>query len=169
MASFELRTSTREDDYQELALFQKNAFSFAGTDPRLSALQSPEYYRWKYDTPVGPALTGRIMDNNKLVSVVAAVPTVLTCGNRTVRSWQLCDLATHPEHRRTGHMLQLLASMISALPQDDVIFCFPNARSFPALLRSGMQPAAELRLWVAPVLATATPPPDYSVAFCSPP
>ena len=62
-------------------------------------------------------------------------------------------------------MQQLLASMISALPQDDVVFCFPNARSFPALLRSGMQPAGELRLWVSPVLATATPPPDYSVGF----
>jgi GNAT superfamily N-acetyltransferase len=165
MASFELRTSTREDDYQELALFQRQAFSADGTDPRLSSLQLLDYYRWKYDASAGAALTGRIIDNGKLTSVVAAVPLHLCGESTTVGGWQLRDIATHPEHRQKGHMQRLLASTISALPQEDVAFCFPNARSLPALLKSGMRRAGQLRLWTAPVLAMATGKPNYAVGF----
>ena len=137
MTGLKVKIEVTENDSEATARFQRNAFSSDAPDPRVAALQTPAYYHWKYNTPFGQATVGRVLLDGSTVSHLAAIPTILSDGREVTRAWQLCDIATHPGHRGAGYFRCLLGEWLGTLPERDLVYCFPNARSLPILLASG--------------------------------
>lgn len=147
MADHDITVRDGEPDFGELARFQQHAFASGSHDARRIALQSPAYYQWKYNTPVGVAkiATGRV--GGVRVSHLAAIPSILSDGREEINAWQLCDIATRADVRRRGYFRRLLDVLLDSLPDADLVYCLPNARSLPLLAQAGFVRAGELRLW----------------------
>jgi hypothetical protein len=147
-------TDSASLDYDEFVSFQQRAFADVKGIVRADTVQTIPYYRWKYDTPWGSAKLAIAAINGEMASGVAAVPWPLTDGIDVRSGWQICDIATHPDRRRQGLFRRCLRDLLSSLPTNSVIFCFPNRQSFPALVGMGFVQTGVLRLWasISPLL-----------------
>jgi hypothetical protein len=154
MLSFEL-TNIDALDYRDFAEFQRNARHGKLSILQPTEIQTPEYYQWKYRTPWGAAKLSTAAVGRTLVAAIAAVPYPLTDGIKTRLAWQICDIATRLDQRRKGLFKRCMANLLSALPPDALLFCFPNAESFRPMTAVGFVPNGALRLWLslAPLLA----------------
>jgi hypothetical protein len=87
---------------------------------------------------------------------VAAIPVMLCEDGYETRAWQICDIATHPEHRGRSFFRRALDALLQAIPAQSLVFCMPNMRSHPLLLKCGFKPVGKLDLWVSlsPLLST---------------
>jgi hypothetical protein len=136
-------------DYDEFVNFQQRAFTNLNGVVPAKTIQTIPYYRWKYHTPLGPAKLAIGTIKGEMVAGVAVIPWPLTDGLNVRRGWQICDIATHPDHRQQGLFRRCLRDLLSSLPTDSVVFCFPNQQSFPALVATGLVQTGALRLWVS--------------------
>ena len=136
-------------DYDEFVNFQQRAFADLSGIVPANTIQTIPYYRWKYRTPWGPAKLAIAAINGETAAGVAAVPWPLTDGVNERSGWQICDIATHPDRRHQGLFRRCLGDLLSSLPTDSVVFCFPNRQSFPALVGMGFVQTGALRLWVS--------------------
>jgi hypothetical protein len=82
---------------------------------------------------------------------VAAIPVILHEDQREMKAWQICDIATHPEHRGRSFFRRALEALLQAIPARSLVFCMPNARSHPLLQKCGFKPAGKLGLWASPL------------------
>jgi hypothetical protein len=136
-------------DYDEFVNFQQRAFADLNGIVPANAIQTIPYYRWKYHTPWGPAKIAIAAINGEMAAGVAAIPWPLTDGINERSGWQICDIATHPDRRHQGLFRRCLSGLLSSLPTNSVVFCFPNRQSFPALVGMGFVQTGALRLWVS--------------------
>jgi hypothetical protein len=141
-------------DLEKFVRFQRRAYSENRGIIGASSIQTAEYYRWKYHAPWGIAKVSTAEIDATLVSAVAAIPYPLIDRTNEQMGWQLCDIATHSTYRRQGLFRRCLSALISTLPPNSMIFCFPNRQSFVPLIRMGFVTNGALRLWVsvAPLL-----------------
>jgi hypothetical protein len=136
-------------DYDEFVSFQRRAFADLSGIVRANTIQTIPYYRWKYRTPWGPAKLAIAAINGEIAAGVAAIPWPLTDGINERSGWQICDIATHPDRRHQGLFRRCLGELLSSLPANSVVFCFPNRQSFPTLVGMGFVQTGALRLWVS--------------------
>jgi Acetyltransferase (GNAT) domain len=136
-------------DYDEFVSFQRRAFANISGIVRPNTIQTIPYYRWKYRTPWGPAKLAIAAINGDMAAGVAAIPWPLTDGVNERSGWQICDIATHPHRRHQGLFRRCLGELLSSLPTNSVVFCFPNRQSFPPLVGMGFVQTGALRLWVS--------------------
>jgi Acetyltransferase (GNAT) domain len=136
-------------DYDEFVSFQQRAFADVKGIVRANTIQTIPYYRWKYHPPWGSAKLAIAVINGEMAAGVAAVPWPLTDGIDVRSGWQICDIATRPDRRQQGLFRRCLRDLLSSLPPNSVIFCFPNRQSFPALVDMGFVQTGALRLWAS--------------------
>jgi hypothetical protein len=82
--------------------------------------------------------------------MLAAVPFKLATADAT--AWQICDIASDPEFRQRGLFARCL-ELVREAAADDVMFCFPNARSRRGLDKAGYSVVSRMRLQVRPIFA----------------
>jgi hypothetical protein len=155
-------------DYDEFVRFQQRAFAELKGIVRANTIQTIPYYRWKYHTPWGSAKLAMASINGELAASVAAVPWPLTDGADAQSGWQVCDIATHPDRRQQGLFRRCLGDLLSSLPTNSVVFCFPNRQSFSALVGMGFVQTGALRLWVSisPLLGMGRGPETGTDSTC---
>ena len=136
-------------DYDEFVNFQQRAFADLNGIVRANTIQTIPYYRWKYHTPWGAAKLAIARINGEMVAGIAAIPWPLSDGVNVRSGWQICDIATHPHRRHQGLFRRCLRDLLSSLPTNSVVFCFPNRQSFPTLVGMGFVQTGALRLWVS--------------------
>jgi hypothetical protein len=142
-------TDSASLDYDEFVRFQQRAFGELKGIVRAKTIQTIPYYRWKYHTPWGSAKLAIASIDGELAASIAAVPWLLTDGVDVQSGWQICDIATHPDRRQQGLFRRCLSDVLSSLPTNSVVFCFPNRHSFRALVGMGFVQTGTLRLWVS--------------------
>jgi GNAT superfamily N-acetyltransferase len=133
----------------EIVSLQRGAFADQNGPITAASIQTADYYSWKYEGPHGFARVALARDASDLVAMVAAVPIILGDGVETRRFWQLCDIATRPDHRRRGLFGTCVETLAQALAGEP-IFCLPNKRSRAGLAAARFQLIANLDLWIRP-------------------
>lgn len=116
-----------------------------------------DFYIWKHWTPAGRALIASVRQNADVVAIVAASPVRIVCPTGIVRAWQIGDIATVPEFRSRGLFRQSLESLRRAIPDGELMFCFPNPSALPEFLRQGFCPVGELACHARPVMPWVVP------------
>jgi hypothetical protein len=137
-------------DFEELASFQRRAFGLPWLNPERARLQRPQYYRWKYSPPAGPANLATIRCNGDLVATAAAVPVTIVSGGHRVRAWQVCDIATDARFRKRGLFSRCLDAL-SAASNGETMFCVPNRQSRAGMTRAGFSARSTFGLYLSPI------------------
>jgi hypothetical protein len=138
-------------DFDELASFQRRAFGFPWLTPERARLQRPQYYRWKYSPPAGPAHLAPIRCNGELAVTAAAVPVAVVSGQHRARVWQVCDIATDARFRKQGLFSRCLDAL-SAASNGEMMFCVPNRQSRVGLTRAGFSAQSTFGVYLSPIL-----------------
>jgi GNAT superfamily N-acetyltransferase len=90
-----------------------------------------------------------------IVACVAAWPAPMRLGAARLRAAQLVNLMTDESYRRLGLFTRLLHALERRLAMSgyDVLYCFPNDQSAPALIgRNGWLDAGEVAIWKRAVI-----------------
>ena len=135
------------------AEFQKAAFqdlllNSKATDSHMN----PEFYKWKYCTPVGNGKIARVMDGDKILSSSAMIPFNVHFGMSILKGWHCLDVATLPQERRKGYFLATLKTLKSSIGENEVFFAFPNSGSIPSFKKLGCVENTILTTWINPFI-----------------
>lgn len=151
---FEVKVVEPESlDLDVYAGLQKAAFADIMEERKASTdFMTPEYYRWKYNPPAGPAKIALVYHGSRPVAANAMFPLEIRFGKRRYRGYQSCDTATLPSSRGRGLFFQCLNALLDILDADDLFFGFPNANSIGGFVKIGWRKIAEIRTWVKPLL-----------------
>ena len=131
-------------DFEEYATMQAEAFAEVVGAHGMSSLNTPEYYRWKYNTPWGSAFIATVRIDQKLVAANAMYPLRIIGGGDSVIGWQSCDTATLPEARGQGLFMKCLRALQEQLSDESIFFGFPNLNSVRGFDKLGWQSREEL-------------------------
>lgn len=138
-------------DYASYAAFQREAFrDLLDRSGASDVHMTPEFYRWKYNPPAGPAHLASIIEGDRRLSSSAMLPLFISVGGENGIGWHFLDVATLPEERRKGHLLATLQRLIEAVPPGDLMFAFPNSGSIGAFLKLGFRESGVVTTWVNP-------------------
>lgn len=94
----------RNIDLMAYAAMQRSSFAemleaYGVTD----SFMTPEYYRWKYESPWGEAKIAVVTEQGEMVASNAMLPYVLRREGDSFRAWQSMDTATIPKARGKGY------------------------------------------------------------------
>lgn len=131
-------------DFDEYAAMQAEAFAEVVGAHGMGSLNTPDYYRWKYNTPWGSAFIATVRKDQKLVAANAMYPLRIIGGTDSVIGWQSCDTATLPEARGQGLFMQCLHALQENLSDESIFFGFPNLNSVRGFEKLGWQRREEL-------------------------
>jgi hypothetical protein len=125
-----------EIDFETYAAFQREAYrDLLARTNATDAHMTPEYYRWKYNPPDGPARIARVISGKETLSSSAMLPLRISFGGRSVIGWHCVDVATLPKQRRRGRFSATLRALMETIPQGDILFAFPNSGSIVSFLK----------------------------------
>ena len=131
-------------DFDEYAAMQAEAFAEVVGAHGMGFLNTPEYYRWKYNTPWGTAFIATVRKDQKLVAANAMYPLRIIARGNSVMGWQSCDTATLPEARGQGLFMKCLHALQEQLSDESIFFGFPNLNSVRGFEKLGWQRREEL-------------------------
>lgn len=107
--------------------------------------------RWRFGSlPDGMAPGMVAVHAGAIVACIAAWPAPMRSGAARLRAAQLVNLMTDESYRRLGLFTRLLHALEWRLATSghDVLYCFPNDQSAPALMgRAGWLDAGEVAIW----------------------
>lgn len=136
-------------DLERYARLQREAFQDILAASGVSDhFMTPEYYKWKYYPPAGPAKIAVVIEDNAMVSSNAILPFQLAYGDKTVIGWQSCDSATLPQARGKSHHTRCLISLKEELKDNEVCFGFPNKNSIHNFRKLGFKNETIVTTWI---------------------
>ena len=135
-------------DFGEFVRLQREAFAAVIGDASMVDALSEPYYRWKYAPPAGQAKIALVRDQGRLVAANSMFPLQVRYAGTTVRAWQSCDTATHPDARRKGYFMKCLAALREELGAGEIFFGFPNKNSSPGFLNFGWKLRGDVGTWL---------------------
>lgn len=96
---------------------------------------SAELWRWQYIQ--GAAISDVAVISDRIIGHLASLPVRLDRGTQTAAASVWIDLMVHPEHRNLELFLDLAEAHRAHCAQAgrDMLFAFPNDRSYPLLKR----------------------------------
>lgn len=149
MASLTLRSAVPEDGAAVRSLF-------AATHAR----ELPEdLWRWRYHgRPGQPSVCTVAAEPGFVAAHVGALLSPADGRGRELRLALWADLMTHPERRDLGLFMDLAETNLAACRDAgaDLVYAFPNDRSFPLLKRLlGFHDLGDLKAYEAPLAALA--------------
>ena len=148
MAAFELVDGDHLD-YDAFVDLQREAYANLLSTLKVSNVyMSPEFYRWKFHPPAGPAQIVIVREGNRIVSTNAMIPVEISIGQHMIRGWQACDAATLVTAQRKGYSSGCLRTLVEALKTDEVLFLFPNKNSIRYVDAMGAQNKGVITTWV---------------------
>jgi len=116
-----------ELDFEEYTRMQRESFAELIRRSGVSdSYLTPEYFRWKYNPPAGPARIAVAFEDGAMVGSNAMYPMILTGGGAAVKGWQACDTATIPRCRGRGHIIGCLKALEGEVGPGEIFFGFPN-------------------------------------------
>jgi hypothetical protein len=118
-----------ELDYVEFSGLQQEAFADVPGQTERLLIQTPDYYRWKYNAPAGTAKIALARIDGELVAANAMFPLTISAGPIRIPGWQSCDTATHPKARGKWLFSKCLHELKAVLGQDEFFFGYPNKNS----------------------------------------
>ncbi|MCX5796545.1 MAG: GNAT family N-acetyltransferase [Elusimicrobia bacterium] len=125
-----------------------------------------DLWDWRYrGGPEGGALIDVAVDDGRVVGHLAALPVRLERGERTLAAALWVDLMVHPAHRNLDVFLEMAEANRAhcAAAGRELLFAFPNDRSFPLLKRMLDWHAVEdVAALEAPLSGLAQPGPPAS-------
>lgn len=131
-------------DYTEYARLQQDAFADIAANSGTPFVQSPEYFRWKYNPPAGDAKVALIRDEEGLLAANAMYPLALRDGAALQVGWQSCDTATRPRGRGKGYFMACLKALSQQMEPGTLFFGFPNGNSIHGFRKLGWTVNAHL-------------------------
>jgi GNAT superfamily N-acetyltransferase len=134
-------------DFAEFVRLQRDAFAAVIGGTGMADILSEPYYRWKYTTPEGQARIALVREEGRLVAANAMYPLRVRHAGTSIRVWQSCDTATHPDARRRGYFMKCLAALRDELDPGEIFFGFPNKNSSPGFLSFGWTPRGDVPTW----------------------
>lgn len=137
------------EDLESYAAFQRRAFRTRLAMVDRAPFQTAAQYRWKYDTPAGPALIARVHRHGELVAAVAAMPMLFRLGHHQLCVHQIVDLASAPEVRGEGVFRRCFEALLDRLGPDRPLYCLPNQHSRRSLEGAGFRALGHLDTWIA--------------------
>jgi hypothetical protein len=144
-------------DLDRHVLLLRQSFGQSAWASQIGATLTREFYRWKYFSPAGEAMTASVLLDGELASSVAALPTLFRTPDGVKKGWQIADIATLPWARRKGLYRRCLQTLVDRLGED-ILVCFPNDNSKKAIAGQGFGLAAEVRTFLRPLNPFATAP-----------
>lgn len=137
-------------DFDELVWLQRDSFEGSAWSTLLDAVQTADYYHWKYFPACGTAKVAQIRNaDGELTAMTAMAPTVLRLGDTIIRGWQACDFASRPTARGKGWLcLQALTELIQ---KGEIFFGYPNADSAPVVSKLGWRTIDTLNIFIGVV------------------
>jgi len=109
---------------------------------------SKQYFHWKYkENPFNPdpmIYTAKDQEG-RLIGARSMLPTEVVCQNKTYKALQAGDAMIKEAFRGRGLYTELTAGAIEEAKKQgyDLILNFPNANSFPILIKKGWHPVGE--------------------------
>lgn len=139
-------------DYEAFVRTQKKAFAELLKEMKASdSHMTPEYYRWKYNTPFGEAKIAVVREGGEILSSVSMLPMPMKFGGETLIAWQCLDTATIPEARGKGYFRATGDVLLSAVPQEELSFGFPNKNVIRGWSQSGWTYKQLVTTWICPL------------------
>jgi hypothetical protein len=111
---------------------------------------TPEFFKWKYSTPVGSAKIAVVFLDNEMVACNAMFPLHLRYQEKTILAWQSSDTATLPKVRGRGYYNACLKALKEELQPGQLFFGFPNRNSIHGFGKLGCEKRGIITTWVKP-------------------
>jgi hypothetical protein len=119
-----------EVDLQAYADMQQESFRELLAEMGVSGdFMTPEFYRWKYNPPSGPAKVILGLKEDRIVTATMLQPLVLRHQGRRFTAWQNGDTATLAEFRCLGLYPRCMKAAVRSVQEDELLFGFPNKNS----------------------------------------
>ena len=109
---------------------------------------TPDFFRWKYNPPDGPARLCLVADGGNIISSTAFVPSGITCEGIGVTAWHAVDAATRRDFRGKGYFYSCIRAFFETLGPNEIFYGFPNASSLPTYRKIGVVERLTVRTWV---------------------
>lgn len=121
-----------------------------------------DVWRWRYRGQEGkPAIVDVAVDAGRVVAHLGSLPVSLSRGREKVPAGLWVDLMVHPDYRNLTLFLDMAEAnrRHCAEAGAELVFAFPNDRSYPVLKRMlGWQPVEEIDALEAPLAGLKEPP-----------
>ena len=115
---------------------------------RFPGKDTTDFLRWKYfENPLGEAIVGIAVADERVLSLVASVPTPLQVGQETRTVVQYGDFLTVPEYRKRGlfsRLVEMVATEAAARGAA-LAYCRPNENSFPIMMRCSFEEPRQIQ------------------------
>lgn len=142
-----------ELDYNEFANLQQEAFADVPGQADRLLIQTPDYYRWKYNAPAGKTKIATVRIDGELVAANSMFPLSIRIGPTRILGWQSCDTATLPKARGKWLFSKCLNELKASLHPDEIFFGFPNKNSEPGFRKFRWTTFNQLNFYVFAGLA----------------
>ncbi len=113
------------------------------------SFMTPEFYRWKYESPWGEAKIAVVTEQGEMVASNAMLPYVLRRESDSFRAWQSMDTATIPKARGKGYFSKCINALHEVVLPEELFFGFPNRNSTRGLVKLGWKENCLVDIWVA--------------------
>lgn len=156
-------------DIDRHVLLLSKSFGQSAWAAQIGTTLTREFYIWKYFSSAGEAVISSVLVEGEVASSVSALPTLFHTPCGVKKGWQIGDIATLPSARRRGLYRRCLNALVELLG-DEMLVCFPNARSKKEIEGQGFGFATDVRTFVRPLNPFAarpgiTRPDDAPLAF----
>ena len=140
-------------DVEEYCRLQQKSFAevFASSQMSNSYL-NPSFFKWKYNPPIGKARLAIAKENNEILASVAMYPVIFIKNQDTFKGWHFVEAATLPKARGIGLFKLCMRQLLESLPDDELIYVFPNKTSLYATEKIGFKQLGRIPFYAKVIL-----------------
>jgi hypothetical protein len=130
-------------DFRKLSSLLRASFaSIEDTNLQIeekSRAMSVEFLRHKYTRGEKPAKLAVIIEGGEYIACNGLLYLELNSANSIIDGWMSCDTATDPDFRGRGLFKKCLAALEASLPNESIVFGYPNEVSRSSFSKMGWE------------------------------
>lgn len=135
-------------DLDEYCLLHKTAFKELLTVQKVKdGFLTPDFFKWKYNTPAGKAKIAIIQKEERIIAGVAVWPLSAIYNGKVITVWHSGDVVALPGERGKWFFAKCMKALMSELPEGSFLFGFPNQNNAAGANRAGFKPIEQLNFY----------------------